>query len=113
MIIIFSNGDRLFLPFPKIGKNILNESDGLLNPPKIQHVLQLSRPLPIQKLTSKQLYILLIHKIKKKPTSQIKISQKTDDFNIDWSKFILLDEKLQLTAMAVCFISNALITFYF
>ena len=34
--------------------------------PKVQHILQLSRPLPLEKLTSKQCYLLLIHKLTKK-----------------------------------------------
>ena len=87
---------QIISAIPQNWKNILNASDGLLNPPRIQHVLQLSRPLPIQKLTSKQLYILLIHKIKKKPTSQIKISQKIDDLNIDWSKVYTFGRKITI-----------------
>ena len=58
---------QIISAIPQNWKNILNESDGLKPPPpkkKIQHVLQLSRPLPIQKLTTKQLYILFIYKIK-------------------------------------------------
>ena len=104
---------QIISAIPQNWKNKLTESDGLVIPPKIQHNLQLSRPLPIEKLTSKQLYILLIHKIKKKPTSQVKISQKINDDNIDWRKVYIFGRKSQLLAMVGCFILNALIIFYF
>jgi len=85
---------QIISAIPQNWKNILTESEGL--PPKIQHTLQLSRPLPVEKLTSKQLYILLIHKIKKKPTSQIKISQKIDDHTIDWRKVYIFGRKITI-----------------
>ena len=37
-----------------------------------QHLMLLTRQLPLEKLTSKQLYAILIHQIKKPPTSQEK-----------------------------------------
>ena len=39
---------------PSNWKSIITNSDVQPNPPKIQHLLQLSRPLPLEKLTSKQ-----------------------------------------------------------
>ena len=87
---------QIISAIPQNWKNILTESDGLINPPKIQHTLQLSRLLPIEKLTSKQLYILLIHKIKMKPTSQIKISEKIDDHDIDWRKVYIFGRKITI-----------------
>ena len=71
---------------PSIWKTQITEGVPSSNPPKSQHTLQLTRPLPLEKLTSKQLYLLFLHKIKKKTTSQIKISQIIGDQNIKWNE---------------------------
>ena len=49
-----------------------------------QHTLQVTRILPLNKLSSKQCYIILTHNLKAPPTSQQKISEILDSNNIDW-----------------------------
>ena len=49
-----------------------------------QHTLQVTRILPLNKLSSKQCYIILTHSLKAPPTSQQKISEILDSNNIDW-----------------------------
>ena len=79
-----------------VWKSRITESVLSSNPPKIQHTLQLTRPLPLEKLTSKQLYLLFLHKIKKKPTSQIKISQKMSDQNIKLNEVYNFGRKITI-----------------
>ena len=53
--------------------------------PPLQHVLQLTKEIPLDKLTSKFLYTLFLHKIKKSPSSHVAISNEINDQNINWT----------------------------
>ena len=60
-----------------------NPHEHVLTPP-VQHILDLTRPIPLEKLTSKYLYMLFIRKISKPPTSQTLIENAIGDSNINW-----------------------------
>ena len=51
-----------------------------------QHLLQLTRTLDLEKLTSKQLYIMFIKKMLKTPKSEATIQNKLNMTNISWEK---------------------------
>ena len=56
--------------------------------PKNQYLLHLTRILPMEKLTAKQIYIIKILQIKERPTSQRTILTKIreNENDIDWKK---------------------------
>merc|ERR1711872_1048499 len=56
----------------------------VLNPPKCQHLLHLTRVIPLDKLTAKFCHILKILQMKEKPTSQSTILSKIGEDEIDW-----------------------------
>ena len=59
-----------------------------------QHLMLLTRQLPLEKLTSKQLYAILIHQIKKPPTSQEKISSILNVSVNNWNEIYTLARKV-------------------
>ena len=87
---------QIIASIPQNWKAKVCENDEQPHPQKIQHVLQLSRPLPIEKLTSKQLYLLLVHNLKNPPTSQTNISQKLGEIEIDWGKVYSFGRKITI-----------------
>ena len=78
---------QLVSAIPSSWKTCISENPSVqvTSPPK-QHALQLTNDIPIDKLTSKFLYTLLLHKLKKPPTSQVKLCNDLNDHNIDWKK---------------------------
>ena len=67
---------------------IHNDDMNSNDPPKNQHLLHLTRMLPIEKLTAKQIYLIKILQIKERPTSQRTILTKIreNENDIDWKK---------------------------
>ena len=53
---------------------------------KEQHLFFHARILPLDKLTSKQIYVVMLHKRVIKPTSQEKIIEKIGHFNFNWAE---------------------------
>ena len=85
--------DKYFFRFRQIlesipvGWKILiaqNPATQIEKPPP--HLLQLTRIVPSEKLTSKLIYTILLHKIMQKPTSQLKISNILEMHDINWPK---------------------------
>ena len=77
---------------PRQWKNLIQSDDTNLNlsenaPPQ-QHLLQLTRILPIEKLTAKLIYLIKILQVKEKPTSQSTILTKIgeNENDIEWKK---------------------------
>ena len=60
----------------------------LPNQPEM-HIMQLTRKVPLQNLTSKLLYTILLHSITVKPTAQTKIENKLQGIQIDWTNAYL------------------------
>ena len=69
---------------PREWKNLIENEKTALNPPNCQHLLHLTRAIPLDKLTAKFCYILKILQIKEKPTSQRTILTKIGEDEIDW-----------------------------
>ena len=69
-------------------KDLIKSDELNLNPPKNQHLLHLTRPLPLEKLTAKLIYLIKILQVKEKPTSQRTILSKIgeNENDIDWKK---------------------------
>ena len=59
-----------------------------------QHLMLLTRQLPLEKLTSKQLYAILIHQIRKPPSSQEKISSILNLQVDNWNDIYILARKV-------------------
>ena len=53
------------------------------------HVLKLSRMVPIEKLTAKYCYGILLHNLKLSPTSESKIMLKINKQYVDWPSVYL------------------------
>ena len=60
------------------------------NTNRAQHILYLTRQLPLENLTSKQIYIMLLSKIKTKPTSETTLSAKFEGQTCEWPKIYTL-----------------------
>ena len=56
---------------------------------KMQHLLHLTRPIPIKKLTSKYIYILKLIMKKETPTSQVNILNKLNESDLNWRDIYL------------------------
>ena len=54
------------------------------NTNRTQHMLFLTRQLPLENITSKQIYIMLLKKIKTKPTSETTLSAKFEGLTCEW-----------------------------
>jgi len=76
---------QILSAIPNCWKNNLKENAPLnVTIIHTQHTLQVTRILPLNKLSSKQCYIILTYNLKAPPTSQQKISEILDSNNIDW-----------------------------
>ena len=53
------------------------------------HLLQITREVTLENLSSKTLYLILVHKLVAKPTSQNKIENMLINENIDWKNVYL------------------------
>ena len=60
---------------------------------KDQHLLYLARRLPLERLTSRQLYDIFIYNLKQKPTSEANISISLNMDSICWKKVYVLANK--------------------
>ena len=77
---------QLIDSIPNKWKSIINETTGEVTTTSPQmHLLQLTREIPISKLTSKMLYSILLHPIVQKPISQARI-QSILNCDIQWPK---------------------------
>ena len=63
-------------------KNLVKNSENISDP--CYHLNYLTRRIPIENLTSKLIYGMLIHKIKEKSSSELTIQNKINDQNINW-----------------------------
>ena len=74
-----------------------------LQEPIFQHTLQLTRPLPLIKLTSKQIYLIFIHKIRKPPTSQTKINNLLSDQILKWDELYVFGRQISIDSYSRMF----------
>ncbi len=77
---------QLISAIPTQWKQIIANSGISAQTPKI-HMLYLTRMIPIEEVTSKMAYGMLIHKIKERSTSEMTIQNKLNDNSIDWPFF--------------------------
>ena len=70
---------------PSKWKKIIEESQITNHPQKFQHLLMVTRELPLEKLTSKYIYTLKLSKIKEPPSSQITIMGKIQENDLNWN----------------------------
>ena len=75
-------------------RNLFSNTYENLN--KEQHLLYLSKRLPLGRLTSKQLYDIFIYNIKQKPTSEANIMLTLDIESICWKKVYVLASKVTI-----------------
>ena len=57
------------------------------------HLQYISRIIRLNRLTGKDIYIILINKMWEKPTSEGKIEQLLGETNLVWSKIYMLGKK--------------------
>ena len=75
---------QLINAIPREWKILIESDDSTGSPQKCQHLLHLTKTIPLKKLTAKFIYILKILQIKEKPTSQRTILAKIGENEIDW-----------------------------
>ena len=75
---------------PKKWKDIISRDSQGEEIFKNQHLNFNARILPLEKLTSKQIYIVFMHKLVIKPTSQSKIIEKIGHSDFNWAEVYLL-----------------------
>ena len=68
-----------------------------------QHTLQLARCIPLEKLTSKLIYTILIHNKKNPPSSQGKLAEELNDPSIDWKSVYLSGRKISIDSYSRVF----------
>ena len=85
---VFFKWRQIVDAIPMQWKDLIKSDELNLNPPKNQHLLHLTRPLPLEKLTAKLIYLIKILQVKEKPTSQRTILSKIgeNENDIDWKK---------------------------
>ena len=69
---------------PQKWKKIIEDSQNVIHPQRFQHLLMLTREIPLEKLTSKYIYTMKIMKIKDTPTSQVNIETQIQENNLNW-----------------------------
>ena len=60
------------------------------------HLQYISRIISLNRLTGKEMYIILINKMWEKPTSEDKIEQLLGETNLVWFKIYMLGKKIKL-----------------
>ena len=65
-------------------KKIIEDSQIVIHPQRFQHLLMLTREIPLEKLTSKYIYTMKIMKIKDTPTSQNNIETQIQENDLRW-----------------------------
>ena len=95
---------QLVSAIPQAWKNMIADNPlvHVISPPP-QNILQLTREIPLNKLSSKYLYTLFMHKIKRKPTAQPTISQSIEDLDIDWASVYTSGRKATIDNYARAF----------
>ena len=71
--------------------------------PVLQHTLQLTRSIPLSKLTSKQVYLIFLHKIKKPPTSQLKIRNLLSNQILKWDELYVFGRQIAIDSYSRMF----------
>ena len=74
---------------PKKWKKLIRTDNIVENFEKKQHLLHLTRPIPIEKLTSKYFYLLKLLMKKELPTSQTNILSKLNETELNWRDIYL------------------------
>ena len=67
---------KIIAAIPKSWKKLISENNIFSEIPKTQHIIKLTRSTPLEKLTSKYLYMLSIHRVKKPAFLTIKYTRK-------------------------------------
>ena len=81
------------MAIPKKWITLIENSNTLLDKNDDQHLIQLTRILPTEKLSSKILYLLLIRNIKKPPSSQATLMAKLNKYSLNWKNIYTLGKK--------------------
>ena len=82
---------QILAAIPRRWKKIVEEADTEIEFSRpCSDVLKLSRMVPIEKLTAKYSYGILLHNLKLPPTSESKIMQKINKQNVDWKSVYTL-----------------------
>ena len=84
---------QIVAAIPKSWKKMIAENNTFSEISKIQHTIQITRAIPLEKLTSKYLYMLKIYRIKKPPSSQSKLIEKLNEENLNWNEIYTLGRK--------------------
>ena len=71
---------------PTRWKQIIDQNDTEITITKDQHLLMLTRKIPLDKLSAKFIYLMKILKIKSPPSSQNTILGKINVENVDWKE---------------------------
>ena len=79
---IYYKWRQLISAIPSQWKNLIKNSENIPEP--YFHLNYVSRIIPVESLSSKMIYGMLIHKIKEKSSSEITIQNKINDHNINW-----------------------------
>ena len=87
----------------------INESDLCLN----RHVIKGTRILPLDKLSSKEIYSILISNIVNKPTSNIYFEKLFENTTYDWNKIYLSPRLATINITLRFFNVKFLITYFF
>ena len=83
---LISNGDKLFIQFPKLGKKLLKQNQsGSSNLVLLDHqLLKNNRTLGIEKMNSKEIYSIIISSKVNIPTSRTCFEEKFPLYNFPW-----------------------------
>ena len=84
---------QIIAAIPKSWKKLISDNNIFSEIPRTQHIIQLTRSIPLEKLTSKYLYMLSIHRVKKPPSSQSNILEKINEENPKWKEIYTLGRK--------------------
>ena len=86
---------QLKMAIPKKWITLIENSSSSLDK-KDQHLIQLTRILPTEKLSSKILYLLLTRNIKKPPSSQATLMAKLNKHSINWKNIYTLGRRVTI-----------------
>ena len=85
---------------PARWKQIIDQNDTEIASTREQHLLMLTRKIPLDKLSAKYIYVMKILKIKSPPTSQNTILGKINDENVDWKEVYTCARKCTIDSYA-------------
>ena len=97
---LISNGDKLSIQFPKLGKKLLKQNQsGSSNLVLLDHqLLKNNRTLGIEKMNSKEIYSIIISSKVNIPTSRIYFEKKIPRYNFQWRDIYTLPRKVTINA---------------